>query len=380
MAENNYAQDRDFLRKHTELIELAGDDGSAVLVTPAWQGRAMTSTLDGDQGKSFGWLNAEFIASGEEDPTFNNYGGEDRFWLGPEAGQFGLWFDQGEPFDLAHWKTPQGFNRGAFEVVGRDGSGVEMAADFEVTNYSGTTFPCNVKRRIGLLGSAAAADLLGATLPAGVSMVGFESSNTLTNAGDSPWTPAAGLLSIWILGQFKPLPRGKVIVPFVEGDEGVLGRKVTTDYFGELPPERGRFTDGHFLFTCDGQFRSKIGVSPARAKDRLGSYDPDAKVLTVVQFSLPEDPAGRKWVNSLWEMQDEPFAGDVINSYNDGEEKPGAGQLGPFYEIETSSPAADLAPGASIVHAHRTFHFSGHEDGLRALAAGVLGFDITAIG
>jgi hypothetical protein len=207
-------------------------------------------------------------------------------------------------------------------------------------------------------------------------MVAFQSANTLTNAGDAPWTRDGGLLSIWILGQFKPLPNGRVIVPYVTGDESVLGEPVTTDYFGELPPERGRFLDGHFLFACDGQFRSKIGVSPQRATDVLGSYDPDAKVLTIVQLTLPPDPVERPWVNSLWEIQDEPYAGDVINSYNDGEEKPGAGQLGPFYEIETSSPAAELAAGESIAHSHRTFHFAGDEGELNRLSTAVLGFDL----
>jgi hypothetical protein len=29
--------------------------------------------------------------------------------LGPEGGQYALWFRPGEPFDLAHWRTPSGF-------------------------------------------------------------------------------------------------------------------------------------------------------------------------------------------------------------------------------------------------------------------------------
>jgi hypothetical protein len=251
-----------------------------------------------------------------------------------------------------------------------------MRARFSVTNYSGATFDCDVKRTIELIDPARAAELLETTLADGVEMVAFQSANTLTNAGDAPWTRDGGLLSIWILGQFKPLPNGRVIVPYVTGDESVLGEPVTTDYFGELPAERGRFVDGHFLFTCDGEYRSKIGVSPQRATDVIGSYDPDAKLLTVVQFTLPPDPVQRPWVNSLWEIQDEPYAGDVINSYNDGEEKPGAGQLGPFYEIETSSPAAELEAGASIAHSHRTFHFAGEEAELNRLATAVLGFDL----
>ena len=379
MAENNYAADLAFLKDHTKIVELAGPGGAAVAVAPEYQGRIMTSTLAGGDGASFGWLNAEFIAAAGDDPAFNNYGGEDRFWLGPEAGQYGLWFAPGEPFDTAHWKTPAGFDSGGFQATSRTPTSVVMARSFEVTNTSGTTFSCAVERTASVLDAAAAADLLGTAVPDGVATVGFESANTLTNASDADWTRDGGLLSIWTLGQFKPLARGKVIVPLVAGSEGELGPRATTDYFGEVGPDRCAVGDDCVLFTCDGEYRSKIGISPARAKSVIGSYDPDAGVLTIVQFNLPDNAADLPYVNSLWEIQDKPFAGDTINSYNDGEDEPGAGQLGPFYEIETSSPAAELGPGQGLTHIHRTFHFAGELDALNVLATSVLGVDLKKI-
>ena len=39
-----------------------------------------------------GWLNREAIASGERKEHINVFGGEDRFWLGPEGGQFSIFF------------------------------------------------------------------------------------------------------------------------------------------------------------------------------------------------------------------------------------------------------------------------------------------------
>ena len=30
----------------------------------------------------------------------NGFGGEDRFWLGPEGGQFSIFFKKDDPFDL----------------------------------------------------------------------------------------------------------------------------------------------------------------------------------------------------------------------------------------------------------------------------------------
>jgi hypothetical protein len=379
MPENDYAQDLQFLRDHTDCIELTADDDARVVVTPAWQGRAMTSTPGSEDGQSFGWINYDFIAAGEEDPAFNNYGGEDRFWMGPEAGQFALWFRSGDPFDTDHWVTPPGFNRGAFDVTSQGHSSVAMTTQFDLTNYAGASFSCALSRSINLLTYDQVSEFLGATVSGDLRMVAFESHNTLANAGAAAWTRDSGLVSIWVLGQFKPLPRGFVIVPFWPGEAEQLGPKATTDYFGPVPPERCRIHDDHLLFACDGQFRSKIGISRQRARRVLGSFDPDRDVLTIVQFNLPDGAAKLPYVNSLWEMQSEPFAGDVVNSYNDGEEIPGEGQLGPFYEIETSSPAAELAVGESITHIHRTYHFGGDYQALKHLAMAVLGVDLDPI-
>jgi len=380
MAEQTYAADIAFLNEHTEIIELAAGGGK-VAVAPGWVGRVMTSTLGGEDAAGFGWLNRPFIEAGQTGTPFDNYGGEDRFWLGPEGGQFCLWFAEGEPFDLAHWKTPPGINEGPFEVVEQSDTAVTMTRQFEVTNYSGARFACLVERTATALSAAEAETLLGASVPA--SMVGFKTENKLTNAGDAAWKRETGLLSIWVLGQFVVLPRGKVLVPFVPGPEEKLGKRATLDYFGPLPPERGTLADDHLLFTCDGQFRSKIGISPQRAKDTLGSFDPDANVLTIVKFNLPENAPDRPYVNSLWQIHetlDAAYSGDAVNSYNDGPTS-GHGTGGaPFYEIETSSPAAQLAPDEAIVHCHRTFHFAGERDELDALAKAVLGVGLEGVG
>jgi hypothetical protein len=81
----------------------------------------------------------------------------------------------------------------------------------------------------------------------------------------------------------------------------------------------------------------------------------------------------------MWEIQEDPFAGDVVNSYNDGPPAPGAKPMGPFYELETSSPAAALAPGASLTHVHRTFHLEGEAADLDAVARRVLGVPLEGI-
>ena len=100
-------------------------------------------------------------------------------------------------------------------------------------------------------------------------------------------------------------------------------------------------------------------------------------MLTVVRYNRVEGAVD--YVNSMWEIQKEPFRGDVVNSYNDGAPAPGSKPLGPFYELETSSPAAALAPGARLSHVHRTFHVQGGHTDLDALARRLLGVSLQAI-
>jgi hypothetical protein len=81
-----YSDVREFLRRHTKVLELAGEGGALVTICPEYQGRVMTSTCDGPGGHGLGWVNFDFIAAGKHSPAFNNYGGEDRFWIGPGGG------------------------------------------------------------------------------------------------------------------------------------------------------------------------------------------------------------------------------------------------------------------------------------------------------
>jgi len=84
------------------------------------------------------------------------------------------------------------------------------------------------------------------------------------------------------------------------------------------------------------------------------------------------------YVNSALEIQKEPFRGDVINSYNDGPSDDGA-QLGRFYELEVSSPAAFLEPGEDIIHIQRTYHLEGSEKVLNVFTKSFLNVSIEEI-
>jgi hypothetical protein len=152
---------------------------------------------------------------------------------------------------------------------------------------------------------------------------------------------------------------------------------VKSDYFGKVPAERLKVTNEAAYFVGDGKFRSKIGVSQRRGTPLAGSIDMDSGVLTLVTFTLPDEPAAHPYVNNAWELpQKQPFVGDVFNSYNDGPPAPGKPSLGGFYELESVSPAAALATGKSLTHVHTTFHVQGDKGALVRLAKVALGVNV----
>lgn len=375
-APGSFGDDLRFLAKHTRVIVLKSPDGQAqVAVAPDYQGRVMTSSAAGEAGKSLGYVHRPGIELGKPTPHMSVLGGEDRFWLGPEGGAYALYFAPGAAFEFANWQVPAALDWGAFPLSARSESELRFTRDMQLVNYHGTELTLRVERSVRLLDAGAIAQALGqAQLPGGVAAVAYESDNRVTNTGSVAWRKDTGLVSIWILGMFPPGPRANVVIPIRADADGV---PVRDDYFGRVPAERLRAATTHVYFRADGEQRGKIGISFARARSIIGSYDPDARVLTLVQYTLPEGSA--EYVNSAWALQQSPYAGDVVNSYNDGPVGPGEKPLGPFYELETSSPALALAPGATAAHLHRTFHFTGESQGLDRLARALLGVGLAEI-
>jgi hypothetical protein len=380
-----FGQDVEFLSKHCAVVVLA-EGNAKVAVVPAYQGRVMTSTTGGDAGPSFGWLNYKVIeqgvlptdaARGRLEEHIYVFGGEERFWLGPEGGQFGLYFAPGATFDFASWHTPPAIDTEPFELVKKTGIAAEFRRETALTNASGTRFDIRVERAVSLLSSSQMSKVFGVALTTAVQAVAYETENLITNIGQEPWTKAKGLVSIWLLGMYKPSPGVTVVIPFKPGPESELGPKVNDVYFGKIPPEYLKVGDGVAFLRGDGTRRGKIGVSPARSKGIVGSYDAQAKVLTLVIYNVQKAPDG--YVNSMWEVQKDPYSGDVINSYNDGSPAPGQPPLGPFYEVETSSPAAALKPGETLRHVQRTIHLSGPAAELDKITKLKLGVGLDAI-
>lgn len=372
IPDGTFGADATFLEKHAGGFVLRSGD-AAVAIVPRYQGRVMTATFAGDSGRSTGWINYDLIRSGRKEKHIHAFGGEERLWFGPEGGQYSIYFAPKSEFTFDKWFVPAPIDTDAFTVEKRDASSATFAHDFTLRNWSGFEFQVRAEREIQLLDKAAASRAIGTPIPADLKMVAYQTRNALINRGKTPWKKESGLLSIWLLGMLKHSPTTTVFIPVKQGE----GPSVNTDYFGDIPPNRLQVQGDVVYFRGDGKFRSKIGIPPTRSKNIAGSFDPAASRITLIACSPPA-PGHSGYVNSAWKLQEKPFSGDALNSYNDGP-LDGGGQLGPFYEIESSSPAYELAPGARMEHIQATIHLSGDIASLDAITKAIAGVDTAAI-
>ena len=254
----------------------------------------------------------------------------------------------------------------------------------EFQNTAATSFSLDVARTVRLLGQADFAKLFGASAAAmiardDVKLVAYETENEVVNRG-AALAKDSGLVSIWILGMMNAGPRSAIVVPYRAGAESELGPTVESGYFGSVPGDRLKVTPEAVLFRADGKFRSKIGTSQLRARNVLGSVDFASGVLTLVQFTMPDDPAKHDYLNNKWgpaaiapvcrrrgeRLQRRPRTTLASNS-------------GRFFEIESISPAPVLKTGESLVHCHRTIHVQAAPATLAALAEEILGVDLERV-
>ena len=376
--EKTFIDDVRFLRDNeTYPIVLKNAEGARAALSPKLQGRVMTSTPDGDSGVSCGWINYKLIASGKKNPQVNPYGGEDIFLIGPEGGEFSLYFPKDAEFKIENWKVPEPFNTRTWIVTDRSGdSEISIASDFEGTDLSGNKKEFKLERTVRLLGTADIEKQLGISFAKGkVKQVAFTSLNKITNRGSEAWTRKTGAVSIRIPGMFKPAPKTVIAIPFRKDEKSPLGKD---GCFGKIPEKRLTVNEEKCIIflNADGDEKEKIGLPCERAKGVLGSYDPEHNLLTIV--TCTQGKPGAEYLNSAWEIQKEPSKGDALTANNNvfsGAES----KLEPFYGLETFSPAAFLKPGESLVHQQTTFHFTGEKAELDKIVRKMLGVSLAEI-
>lgn len=367
-----YAYDKDFLLQYdSNLVELKSGKAS-ILVSPVFQAKVFTSTAEGDSGKSFGWINYK-VFGGPVDPHMNAFGGENRFWLGPEGGKYSLYFRKGDSMIFKNWKTPPPIDTEHWNVEKKDARSVTLTKDMNISNYAGSNLYMQVTRTVSMQDRSQVEKTLSIDINDSLPYVGYSTVNVLKNTGDSQWNAQSGMPCIWMLDMFNPSDSTVVIVPHKPAKTGE--KVATTNYFGEIPGDRIKITDSTLFFKADGKSRGKLGILPQYALPFAGSYDAQNNVLTITYFTIDNKA---KYLNQEWTTSKPAFSGDAMNAYNDGPLED-ATQMGPFYEIESVSPAAELKPSASIEHIHNVYHFTGNRDQLDRIAQKVLGVSLHTI-
>nr|WP_068887007.1 DUF6786 family protein [Pedobacter panaciterrae] len=367
-----FGYDLNFLNENDSIVVLKNDDGSAQLaLSPKYQAKVFTSTAEGLDGKSFGWVN--YKAFGKPlDPHMNAYGGEDRLWLGPEGGKFSLYFKPGDSMVFKNWHTPTGIDSESWTLVKSDGKKALLNKEMELQNYAGTNMKIKLERDVEILEKDNIEKVLNIILDSKVSSVAFKTQNTITNNGTNEWTEKTGAPCIWSLDMFSPSPKTVIVIPYIES---AGGKVATTDYFGEIAKDRITYKNGILLFKADGKSRGKLGIPPGRVKNVAGSYAADQNVLTITMFDINNKA---KYLNQEWTPDKDPFTGDAMNAYNDGP-LADSSQMGPFYELESVSPPTFLKPGEKHTHMHSVFHFTGDRTALNEIALKVLGVSLDEI-
>ncbi len=367
-----FGYDLDFLQKQdSSLTVLTNSDRSAqVIVSAKFQGKVFTSTANGDTGRSFGWVNYKAF-SGPQDEHMNAYGGENRLWLGPEGAQFSLFFKPKAPMEFENWYTPAAFDTEVWNVVSKNEKAVVLEKAMSLTNYAGTKLNLKVERTVRLLNKDGINELLDVHL-LHLKSVGYSTENTLINTGIEAWNQQTGAPCLWLLDMFAPSAQTTIVIPYAKE---ATGKVATTDYFGQIPPDRVTYQDGVLYFKADGKSRGKLGIPPQRAKTIAGSYDAVNQVLTLTVFDVDQQGT---YLNQEWKLVDEPLRGDAVNAYNDGPLDDGS-QMGPFYELESVSPAAFLKPGEKLTHNHSVIHLTGTISELNQVARRTLGVSLEEI-
>ena len=244
----SFLDDADFLAKHADgQIVISGTGG--YVFCPSLQGRVMISAVDLSE-PSLGFLNHDQVKSAAESEVFTNYGGEDRFWIGPEGSRFSFYFDPGSEMSLDFWRVPEELNTGEFSSTS---SANRMERRMKLSNMQGQSFDIRVERSIETPTQTEVEEIVGA-LPEGARWTSFRSVNTVFNEGDLAWTRETGLPCIWILGMFKPGPESLAILPFrTDTADPDHGPAVRTEYFGELDERRFRIENGFALLRVDAE-------------------------------------------------------------------------------------------------------------------------------
>ena len=233
LVAGEFAKDVAFMEKHTQIV-LLENDGAAVAVAPAYQGRVMTSTVDRKEGAGFGWINRPVIE--KRAPLRRGTKGEARgaylyflaaksdFGWGPRAGNSRSILNRETKFEFADWRTPAVIDTEPFKLVSQNNSSATFKTRLRTDELQRKPFfKMGIERKVRILDGEAVKAVVGFEISDEIRLVAYETDNRITNQGTKAWKQETGLPSIWILGMYNPSPKTTVVIPFKKGGDDKTG-------------------------------------------------------------------------------------------------------------------------------------------------------------
>lgn len=361
-----FGYDLNFINKFQKPIVLSNEN-TKILISPKYQGRVLTSTSKGLDGRSYGWLNYKLIERQKLNKGGNGFGGEDRFWLAPIGSKYSLYYN-GKTISNENWYVPEPIDIKEYKVVNKTEKSISFKNDLKIKNNVNTTFNVELNRQINLFSKKEIENELKIKLPDNLSTVGFQSVNSIKNNGED-WKLDSGIIAPWILGMFPGNSNSIAIFPFKETTQDSL--KIQK-YLEPLSNNRLKIIENVVCYKTDGSYRSKIGLRKENVLPIFGNYNANNKTLTIITFSFNSNG---DYLSCNESEGSEMFNGDVVNSYNNSKEN----EQATFFELETAASGVLLKKGEQNIHTHNTFHFEGEFESLDSLSEQLLGISLKKI-
>ena len=308
----SYHDALNYLAQKTSVIELCDQWGGRVAVCPEWNGRILTSTYDGLEGDSFGYVNIQAIDTN----SCEDFGGEDQWTISP----------------LIH----------SFAVESIKENKAVLHRILQMTDANGMPAELNLSRTISMLNRRNIRNLFDDTIADSleqdnVSVVGFCTENTVQSQ-EKAW------IACRMRGMFNASPNMVIIVAIPPQDCFEQEPSSETfpgdiDYLGGAPHGRIRHLLHTLLIRADGHGRCQTTIPFSAAPPVFGAVDIRFGTLTLWIFDSPNDSEE-----------------DVVRIYNSGQTHPNELDWATYYEMNCFAAAKKLQPDHSFSYNQCTLH------------------------
>ena len=326
----SYHDALNYLAQKTSVIELYNQWGGRAVVCPEWNGRILTSTCDGLDGNSFGFVNVQAI----DTEQFENLGGEDQWTVSPLL----------HSFTVESVKENKAVLFRSLSMTDANGVPVDIHLSRSIFLLS--------RQKIGIWFGNAVADALEQEY---VSAVGFRAENTVR-------VQQKAHIASRQRGMFNASPHTTVLVSMVPEGFTPEPIPVEIDYLGRSPHGRIRHLPQTLLIRGDGQGRCQVTMPFSFTPPIFGAVELRGGVLTLWTFDMPN---GHKE--------------DIVRIYNSGRVHGGESDWATYYEMNSFSSARELLPEHSLTYCQCTLHISADNGVLDDIIRQIFNVSLEAI-